>query len=185
MSSSLDPRKQPYLRGDPSASDTTTHDASSSKTEVSKDGKIRYSGDLELRLPFDTSPMNKPSTAFRDPVAWFKEVKEGAATNVAKQEQQQQEAVINLPDTAATFDRQASLARGGAGGASVFRNSLGFFVKKPSGAREPHFNRRHQGTVAFDEDDEETGRSKHLSQDPLVNSRGGVHGGTLPNSKRP
>ncbi|KAJ3066562.1 hypothetical protein HK102_007626 [Quaeritorhiza haematococci] len=33
--------------------------------------KIRYSGDLELKLSFDRDPMTRPSAGFRNPDAWF------------------------------------------------------------------------------------------------------------------
>ncbi|KAJ3411708.1 hypothetical protein HDV05_001818 [Chytridiales sp. JEL 0842] len=53
--------------------------------------KYRYSGDLELRLPFETSPLAKPSQSFKNPDKWFEKVKTTAEERITVQQQQQQQ----------------------------------------------------------------------------------------------
>ena len=49
------------------------------KSVSSKKSKFRFSGDLELQLPFDKTPLAKPSSSFRDPNSWYESTKQAAA----------------------------------------------------------------------------------------------------------
>ncbi|KAJ3107316.1 hypothetical protein HDU97_004455 [Phlyctochytrium planicorne] len=94
----------------------------SSTTSTSGKKEYRYSGDLELRLPFESSPMDKPSTSFRDPTAWFKEAKEETEKRVEEEEKnrlQQEQAALRSPPQAMTADGSGKGARN-----SFFRNSF-------------------------------------------------------------
>jgi hypothetical protein len=77
-----------------SASHETAYQPPSADTKY----KYRYSGDLELRLPFEHSPLEKPSSSFKNPERWFEDVKTTAETRMKsggpqrKQSQQQRKA---------------------------------------------------------------------------------------------
>ncbi|KAJ3104124.1 hypothetical protein HDU96_009020 [Phlyctochytrium bullatum] len=131
MASALDPKATPYRSNDPN--NPIAIDPATEGTNGGGNGKrIRYSGDLELRLPFENSPLAKPSTSFRDPVAWYKEAKEGAETKINRP---QEPAVISVPEAAHTAHASPAgddsliggrLGRKGTTN-SFFRNSMGIF----------------------------------------------------------
>ncbi|KAJ3218445.1 hypothetical protein HDU67_005541 [Dinochytrium kinnereticum] len=163
----MDPKMTPH-RSDAS-SDTGTATPASPK-------KIRYSGDLELRLPFESSPMDKPSTSFRDPTAWFKDVKGSAEENVvmadderSNKKDETREVVAVPPPSAAMFSSSSSssMMQAGERGSKFFhRASLGFF-----GTGRRSTVGRNGGGVRFEEtggEEEDVGRVRHLSNDPLV-----------------
>ncbi|KAJ3175803.1 hypothetical protein HK101_010581 [Irineochytrium annulatum] len=127
--------------------------------------KIRSSIDLELRLPFENSPLDKPSNAFsRDATAWFRKGPEDDVIAVPKPAFGG--APIS-PDSTSQYDpetlergvRKESLGRGrrnnnNGNTNSMFRNSFNFFYRSNNRDNQPSTLGRGNGRPEdYDDDD--------------------------------